>query len=245
MRIAAINAFLQENITGISLVQLFHREDDPRRKFAGLNAAHRDAFLKSVFYYSVYFPVVEFLEALALALILWYGGGEALQGALTLGALVAFIQYGERFFRPIRDLSDRYNILQGAMASSERIFELLDTRPGSLNPPRRPAVARRARDRAERLRSSSATSTSATSPAGRGAEGASPSRAPRGIGRAGRPYRRRARRPSPALLSRFYDVSTGAVLVDGRMSAGGTSRAPAPGRHRSAGGLSLERRDPA
>jgi ATP-binding cassette subfamily B protein len=129
IRIAAINAYLQESIAGISLVQLFHREKIHEAKFAGLNAAHRDAFLKSVFYYSVYFPVVEFLEALALALILWYGGIASLREALTLGSLVAFIQYAERFFRPIRDLSERYNILQGAMASSERIFDLLDTKP--------------------------------------------------------------------------------------------------------------------
>ena len=130
VRIAAINAYLQESIAGVSLVQLFRREEIHEAKFAVLNAAHRDAFLKSVFYYSVYFPVVELLESLALALILWYGGGVSLRGALTLGSLVAFIQYAERFFRPIRDLSERYNILQGAMASSERIFELLDTKPG-------------------------------------------------------------------------------------------------------------------
>lgn len=129
IRIAAINAYLQESIAGISLVQLFHREKIHEAKFAGLNAAHRDAFLKSVFYYSVYFPVVEFLESLALALILWYGGIASLRGALTLGSLVAFIQYAERFFRPILDLSEKYNILQGAMASSERIFDVLDTKP--------------------------------------------------------------------------------------------------------------------
>jgi ATP-binding cassette, subfamily B, multidrug efflux pump len=129
VRVAAINAYIQESIAGISLVQLYHREEIHEQKFASLNAAHRDAFLKSVFYYSVYFPVVEFLEALALSLILWYGGITSLRGALTLGSLVAFIQYAERFFRPIRDLSERYNILQGAMASSERIFDLLDTKP--------------------------------------------------------------------------------------------------------------------
>ena len=129
VRIAAINAFLQESFTGISLVHLFHRESIHERKFAKLNAGHRDAFLKSVFYYSVYFPVVEILEAAALALILWRGGGAALEQAITLGSLVAFIQYSERFFRPIRDLSERYNILQGAMASSERILDLLDTQP--------------------------------------------------------------------------------------------------------------------
>ena len=128
VRIAAINAYLQESIAGISLVQLFHREEIHEAKFAGLNAAHRDAFLTSVFYYSVYFPVVELIESLALALILWYGGIVSLRGVLTLGSLVAYIQYAERFFRPIRDLSERYNILQGAMASSERIFDLLDTK---------------------------------------------------------------------------------------------------------------------
>jgi ATP-binding cassette subfamily B protein len=134
VRIAAINAFLQENIAGISLVQLFRREEIHRRRFDRLNVDHRDAFLRSVLYYSVYFPVVELLESLALALILWYGGGEMIRGALTLGALVMFIQYSERFFRPIRDLSERYNILQGAMASSERIFDLLDTAPRIFSP---------------------------------------------------------------------------------------------------------------
>jgi ATP-binding cassette, subfamily B, multidrug efflux pump len=134
VRIAAINAYLQESIAGVSLVQLFHREQIHEAKFARLNAAHRDAFLKSVFYYSVYFPVVELLESLALALILWYGGIVSLRGAFTIGSLVAFIQYAERFFRPIRDLSERYNILQGAMASSERIFDLLDTKAGIIAP---------------------------------------------------------------------------------------------------------------
>ena len=134
IKVAAINAFLQENIAGISLVQLFNRQAIHHRTFDRLNGEHRDAYLQSVFYFSVFYPTVEFLESFAVALILWYGGGQIIQNALTLGALVAFIQYSERFFRPIRDLSERYNILQSAMASSERIFELLDTAPRIASP---------------------------------------------------------------------------------------------------------------
>lgn len=129
IKVSAMNAFLQEHLAGIQVVQLFVREAVQRRRFDRLNGEHRDAYLQTVFYYSVFFPVVELLEALAIALILWYGGGQVVQQVITLGALVAFIQYSERFFRPIRDLSERYNVVQGAMASSERIFELLDTVP--------------------------------------------------------------------------------------------------------------------
>lgn len=127
VKVAAMNAFLQENLTGMSIVQLFRREDASRATFDGINREHRDAFLRSVEAYSIYFPVVELLEVGAVALILGYGGDRISAGALSFGSLVAFIQYSERFFRPIRDLSERYNTLQGAMASSERIFELLDT----------------------------------------------------------------------------------------------------------------------
>jgi ATP-binding cassette, subfamily B, multidrug efflux pump len=134
VKVAAMNAFLQEHLTGISLVQLFRREKDSQEEFDQLNAEHRNAFLRSVQAYAVYFPVVEFLESAAVALILGYGGSRVLGSTLSIGALVAFIQYSERFFRPIRDLSDRYNTLQGAMASSERIFELLDTRSDVASP---------------------------------------------------------------------------------------------------------------
>jgi len=139
IKVAAMNAFLQEHLTGISLVQLFRREGASSRQFDRLNSDHRDAFLRSVQAYAVYFPVVEFLESAAVALILGYGGTRVLSKTLTLGALVAFIQYSERFFRPIRDLSERFNVLQGAMASSERIFELLDT-PVEVPLPAVPAV---------------------------------------------------------------------------------------------------------
>ena len=125
--IARINAFLQENISGMSTVQLFRREARNFDTFDGVNRQHRDANLDSIFYYATFYPTVEFLGALAMALIIWFGGGWSLQGTLTLGSLVAFLQYSQRFFRPISDLSEKFNILQAAMASSERIFGLLDT----------------------------------------------------------------------------------------------------------------------
>ena len=126
-RIARINAFLQENISGIRTVQMFNREAKNFRKFDKLNHDHLDAYLRSITYYAVFFPVVEIIGAIALALIIWYGGSGVLSGALTLGTLVAFTQYVSRFFMPIRDLSEKYNILQSAMASAERVFKLLDT----------------------------------------------------------------------------------------------------------------------
>ncbi len=125
--LARINAFLQENITGMATVQLFRREARNFEQFAGINRAHRDANVESIFYYATFYPAIELLGAVATALIIWYGGGRALQDTVQLGALVAFLQYSQRFFKPISDLSEKFNILQSAMASSERIFALLDT----------------------------------------------------------------------------------------------------------------------
>ena len=143
-RIAALNAFLQEQITGIRVVQLFGREPASAAKFAELNAAHRQAHLQTVGYYALFFPAVEFVSAVATALIIWYGGGRIVQHSLQLGVLVAFLQYAERFFRPISDLSEKYNTFQSAMAASERIFRLLDRSPRLQNPaqPRRLQRAR-------------------------------------------------------------------------------------------------------
>lgn len=125
--IARINAFLQENITGMATVQLFRRESKNFAKFEEINRKHRDANIESIFYYAVFYPAVEIIGALAASLIIWQGGGWVIQGTLTLGSLVAFLQYSQRFFRPISDMSEKFNILQAAMASSERIFKLLDT----------------------------------------------------------------------------------------------------------------------
>jgi len=140
--VARINAFLQENLSGMAVVQLFRREELNRAEFARINRAHADANMKAIFYYAVFYPAIEFLAALAAALILVYGGGQVLLGGLTLGVLVAFLQYSERFWRPISDLSEKFNVLQAAMASSERIFKLLDTEPRITSPahPRQPAA---------------------------------------------------------------------------------------------------------
>jgi ATP-binding cassette subfamily B protein len=128
-RVAEINAFLQENLSGMAVVQLFRREQRNARGFDQVNRAHAEANLRAIFYYAVFYPAIDLLAALAIAIILVYGGARVLTGALTVGALVAFIQYSERFWRPISDLSEKFNILQAAMASSERIFTLLDEKP--------------------------------------------------------------------------------------------------------------------
>ena len=125
--IARINAYLQERITGMATVQLFRREARDFEEFDRIDRTYRDANVKSIFYYAVFYPAIELISALAAALIIWVGGGWVLAGILTLGSLVASLQYSSRFFRPISDMSEKFNILQGAMASSERIFQLLDT----------------------------------------------------------------------------------------------------------------------
>ena len=129
--IARINAFLQEHITGMATVQLFRREERSFEQFDAINTEHMHANVRSIFYYAVFYPAIEILGALATALLIWFGGGRVLDDTLTLGTLVAFIQYAQRFFRPIQDLSEKFNVLQGAMASSERIFQLLDTQVGA------------------------------------------------------------------------------------------------------------------
>lgn len=133
--LARMNAHLQEHLTGMSVVQLFNREAKSFAEFEKINRIHKRAFLDSVFAHSLFYPAVEVLSSTAIALIIWYGGQRVLGETLTLGILVAFIQYAQRFFRPIQDLSEKYNILQGAMASSERIFKLLDT-PVEIESPR-------------------------------------------------------------------------------------------------------------
>jgi ATP-binding cassette, subfamily B, multidrug efflux pump len=125
--VARINAFLQEHITGMSTVQLFRREARTFEQFDDINRKHRDANIDSILYYAVFYPAIEIIGALAAALIIWFGGRWTLQNTLTIGSLVAFLLYSSRFFRPISDMSEKFNVLQAAMASSERIFKLLDT----------------------------------------------------------------------------------------------------------------------
>jgi ATP-binding cassette subfamily B protein len=149
-RIARMNAFIQENITGMEVVQLFRQEPRKLGEFGELNRSHMKANLESILYYAIFYPVVQILGAVAIALIIWYGGGQILRDSLTLGALVAFIQYSEKFFRPISDLTEKFNILQSAMASSERIFGLMDTPPAIVSPAKpRPVSSAGERARAQ------------------------------------------------------------------------------------------------
>jgi len=132
--IARINAYLQEHITGMPTVQLFRREARAFERFEAINQEHRVANVDSIFYYAVFYPAIEIVGALAAGLTIWYGGRSVLAGTLTLGSLVAFLLYSQRFFRPISDMSEKFNILQAAMASSERIFKLLDEPVSIQNP---------------------------------------------------------------------------------------------------------------
>ncbi|MFI5111623.1 MAG: ABC transporter ATP-binding protein [Terriglobales bacterium] len=125
--IARINAYLQEHVSGMLVLQLFNREKRAYDRFEKINASHMEAFKDAILAYAYYYPVVEVLSSIAIAAVIWFGGGQVVRSVATLGVLVAFMQYAQRFFRPIQDLSEKYNILQSAMASSERIFKLLDT----------------------------------------------------------------------------------------------------------------------
>ncbi len=125
-QIARLNSFVQEHINGMDIVQLFNREKKQHDKFKDINAAHRKAHIETIFYFSIFWPLVEMMASFAMALVVWYGGGRALMGGVTFGVLLAFIQYARQFFMPIRGLSEKFNTLQSALASSERIFNVMD-----------------------------------------------------------------------------------------------------------------------
>lgn len=127
-QIARLNSFVQEHISGMAIVQLFNREEKEKERFKEINADHRKAHIKTIFYFAIFWPVVEVLASVAMALVVWYGGARALMDQVTFGVLLAFIQYVRQFFNPIRGLSEKYNTLQSALASSERIFNILDTK---------------------------------------------------------------------------------------------------------------------
>ena len=134
LHLARLNSYMQEHVTGMNVVQIFNKEKDELKHFSNINNDYREANIRSIFYYAIFYPTVELLSSIALGLIIWYGGGEILRSSLTIGVLFAFIQFTEMFFRPIRDLSEKYNIMQTAMASSERIFKLLDNQTFVKNP---------------------------------------------------------------------------------------------------------------
>lgn len=125
-QIARLNSFVQEHINGMDIVQLFNREKKQQDKFKNINAAHKKAHIETIFYFSIFWPLVEVMASFAMALVVWYGGGRALMGGVTFGVLLAFIQYARQFFMPIRGLSEKFNTLQSALASSERIFNVMD-----------------------------------------------------------------------------------------------------------------------
>jgi ATP-binding cassette subfamily B protein len=147
-RLARINAVLQEHLQGLDVLKFFNAEQRETRRFDGANEDHYVAHVQNISYYAVFFPVVEVIGALAIALILWYGGGGILAGTVTFGVVVAFIQYAERFYQPVRDLSEKYNMIMSAMVASERIFELLDTRP-AIEEPKAPRTIGRMRGEVE------------------------------------------------------------------------------------------------
>ena len=206
--IARINSFLQENISGTPVVQSFVQEGRQHRRFTEINREHLDANLQSIFYYALFYPLLELVGALAVAIVVWYGGLKVFEGSLTIGALVAFVQYSDRFFRPISDLSEKYTILQGAMASSERIFKLLDTPPGIESPPE-PKAATVTQGTVEFRNVSFAYHPGepvlhdVSFEVRRGEKVAL-------VGATGA-----GKSTIISLLSRFYDVSSGQILVDG------------------------------
>ena len=136
--IARINSYLQEHVSGMQVLQLFNREKRAYARFREINATHMEAYKDAILAYALYYPVVEILSAVAIAAVIWFGGNQTIRGLASLGVLVAFIQYAQRFFRPIQDLSEKYNILQAAMAASERVFKLVDT-PVEIVAPAAPA----------------------------------------------------------------------------------------------------------
>jgi ABC-type multidrug transport system fused ATPase/permease subunit len=207
-RVASINAFLQENITGMSVVQIFNREEAQFEKFDRRNRKLYKAHIDTVLAYALFYPAIEILSAVAIALILWVGGRGVLADAVTFGALVAFIQYAQRFYRPIMDLSEKYNVLQAAMASSERIFDLIDNEPRIKDPEKpKPVPARPAEVVFDRVDFSynpgEPVLHDLSFTVGAGEKVAI-------VG-----YTGAGKTTIINLLSRFYDVGDGRVLIDG------------------------------
>ena len=206
--LARLNAYIQERISGISIVQLFVKEKRTTDEFEVINRKHTEENKNNIFYYALFFPVIELLGAAAAGLIIWYGGGQVIQGMIQVGVLISFIQFTEMFFRPLRALSEKYNILQSAMASSERIFHLLDTKT-LINDPQEPLTIENVKGRIDFknvwfaynhedyvLRNVSFTINEGEKVAFVGATGAGKS-------------------TIINLLSRFYDVSEGEIMLDG------------------------------
>ena len=229
--IARINSYTQEYVSGMAVVQLFNREDRAFDDFKAVNLVHMEAYKDNILAYAIYYPVVEILSSVAIAMVIWIGGRGALRGVVTVGTIAAFIQYSQRFFRPIQDLSEKYNILQAAMAASERIFKLLDTAPEILSPAH-PVVTDNSGsiefrdvwftyqrlDDATRAAIASAAAAPTHTAAGEEIEWIL-----RGVSFTIRPDETAAivghtgagKTTITALMMRFYDVQRGSVLIDG------------------------------
>lgn len=226
VRVARINAFLQEHFSGMAVVQGFGQQQRRLDRFDRLNEAHTQAHLETVAAFAVFFPAVELISTAAVVLVLWKGGLWVQGGTVTLGTLVAFVQYAQRFYRPISDLSEKFNILQGAMAASERVFALLDRRPHLVSPAMPAAVPSRARGeiRFENVRFGYDPVTAEADEAGAEVRTDEPKLAVLdGLDLHVRPGERVAIVGSTgagkttviSLLLRFYDVDAGAILLDG------------------------------
>jgi ATP-binding cassette, subfamily B, multidrug efflux pump len=211
--IAKINAFLQEHITGMSVVQLYNRERKSFEKFDAINDEHLVANKDGIVAYAWFYPAVELLSSVAVALIIWYGGGKVMVGSLTLGALFAFIQYSRRFFQPIQDMSEKYNILQSAMASSERLFKLLDTPAAVVTPVNALKPAEQARGEIE-FRNVWFAYNDEDWVLKDVSFHVSPGESVAIVGHTGA-----GKTTTTSLLTRFYDIQRGEILLDGMNTA--------------------------
>jgi ATP-binding cassette subfamily B protein len=207
--IARINAFLQEHITGMAVVQLYNREKKSFKKFDAINDEHLKANLDGILAYAWFYPAIELVSSVAIALIIWYGGGKVMQGLLTFGGLVAFTQYSNRFFQPIADMSEKYNILQAAMASSERLFKLIDTPATVVNPPNAITPSGRARGEIE-FRNVWFAYTNEDWVLRDVSFHVNPGESVAIVGHTGA-----GKTTTTSLLTRFYDIQKGEILLDG------------------------------
>jgi ABC-type multidrug transport system fused ATPase/permease subunit len=208
-KVARMNAYLNEHLSGIAVVKLFSRERAAAANFERINDEHRQAFLGAVQAYAVFFPVVEFIGALAAALLLGYGGVQIIGGTLSFGSLVAFLEYVQRFYKPVQDLAEKFNILQSAMAAAERIFGVLDSEPEIVDPPA-PAPAGRVRGAVE-FRDVSFSYSAGEEILRNISLAIEPGEMVAIVGATGA-----GKSSIISLLGRLYDPQSGAVLLDGR-----------------------------